>query len=132
MFFLIQQEAGSLRRRPRLMQISELPRWIVKDDAEVNIKSKLETGCVLMTEKKIWVDLGVRTFEFLFCFCYNFCDVQVIREFETSVLVWFASPPLPSTFAFKEADQNALGMHCGWTLCFDLIYPMVHFARTWQ
>lgn len=29
------REAGSLRRRPRLMQISELPRWIVKDDAEV-------------------------------------------------------------------------------------------------
>lgn len=29
------REAGSLRRRPRLMQVSELPRWIVKDDAEV-------------------------------------------------------------------------------------------------
>ncbi|KAJ7381539.1 Transcription activator BRG1, partial [Desmophyllum pertusum] len=28
------REAGSLRRRPRLMQVSELPRWIVKDDAE--------------------------------------------------------------------------------------------------
>ena len=50
MVFLIQQEAGSLRRRPRLMQISELPRWIVKDDAEVNINSKLGTSCVLMTE----------------------------------------------------------------------------------
>ena len=72
MFFLIQQEAGSLRRRPRLMQISELPRWIVKDDAEVNIKSKLETGCVLMTEKKIWVDLGVRTFEFFLFILFLF------------------------------------------------------------
>lgn len=29
------REAGSLRRRPRLMQTNELPRWIVKDDAEV-------------------------------------------------------------------------------------------------
>lgn len=29
------REAGSLRRRPRLMQVNELPRWIVKDDAEV-------------------------------------------------------------------------------------------------
>lgn len=69
MVFLIQQEAGSLRRRPRLMQISELPRWIVKDDAEVNINSKLGTSCVSTTEKKIWVYLGVRTFEF-FCFVF--------------------------------------------------------------
>ena len=35
---LVFQEAGSLRRRPRLMQVSELPRWIVKDDAEVGKK----------------------------------------------------------------------------------------------
>ena len=70
MVFLIQQEAGSLRRRPRLMQISELPRWIVKDDAEVNINSKLGTGCVLMTEKKIWVYLGVKTFEFFVLFLF--------------------------------------------------------------
>ena len=118
MFFLIQQEAGSLRRRPRLMQISELPRWIVKDDAEVNIKSKLETGCVLMTEKKIWVDLGVRTFEFLFCFCYNFCDVQVIREFETSVLVWFPSPPLHLSF------QGSRPKCPGYALRMDVVFRL--------
>jgi len=33
------REAGSLRRRPRLMQVAELPRWIVKDDAEVRVFS---------------------------------------------------------------------------------------------
>ena len=74
MLFLIQQEAGSLRRRPRLMQISELPRWIVKDDAEVNINSKLGTSCVLMTEKKVWVYLGVRTVECFFWFCNSCWD----------------------------------------------------------
>ena len=46
------EEARAPKRMPRLMEADELPAWIVKDEAEVNLKATLRAPKQIYSERK--------------------------------------------------------------------------------